>query len=373
MKGLRRTVSLLLAGAVLAYLWLAPQYLADALGRDHYREWLEPEREPYTGIITVLHVVGFKPYTGSLGSWIEKQTARMEKRHSGVFFEVLSLAAEEAEAYLARGGSADVYSFPLGWTYAEQLQTLGIAAPSYPDGLRDVGRSGGLLALPYALSGRCLLVNTDLLNERGVALPEDGITDAWLREAEEKLTFEKKGKTICAFAGDAVTAARLGVDVPVAEYDAFLSQGAAAAFADLRAAGDLSRLVEAGKGFAFRAYPIDADTDEVQLLGIAKGMAAEKLPYAEEFLLHILSEETQTSLVELGLFPAVLPQEMQKYANDLLCACAEIHRDPVVPNSFDYHRERDALYDAAVRALSGDVSGLKDFEARRKGLYSKAK
>ena len=51
---------------IAAYLLFMPAYLNDALKERTYDEKFSPTEEPYTGIISVWHIVGFKPYSGSM-------------------------------------------------------------------------------------------------------------------------------------------------------------------------------------------------------------------------------------------------------------------------------------------------------------------
>lgn len=69
----RRIISLIMATAMVLYVIFIPQYLQDQLERDPYREWISPNDEPYSGIINVWHIVGFKPYLGSVGSWLKNR------------------------------------------------------------------------------------------------------------------------------------------------------------------------------------------------------------------------------------------------------------------------------------------------------------
>ena len=39
--------------------------------------------ESYQGIISLWHIVGFKSYQGSMGAWLEKAAAALEKKHKG--------------------------------------------------------------------------------------------------------------------------------------------------------------------------------------------------------------------------------------------------------------------------------------------------
>lgn len=62
-----------------------PAYLNDALKERTYDEKFSPTEEPYTGIISVWHIVGFKPYSGSMSTALAAIAKGIERRHHGVF------------------------------------------------------------------------------------------------------------------------------------------------------------------------------------------------------------------------------------------------------------------------------------------------
>ena len=111
MNGFQKTIAAVLLAAVLLFMIYLPKCAGKMLERDQYREWLEPEEEEFSGVINVWHVVGFKPYMGSVGAWLKKIADRAERRHFGVYFEVESISEAEAEAKLQNGEFPDVISF----------------------------------------------------------------------------------------------------------------------------------------------------------------------------------------------------------------------------------------------------------------------
>ena len=119
---------------------------------------------------------------------------QVEKKHVGIYFEVLSMTEDEAAARLARGESPDIYSFPAGFTDSEGLLELDLQTPKYIGNLNDIGRDRGLYAAPYAVSGYCLLANSQILQERNQILPET-VDSEWLSTAQQSMTFERGKKT----------------------------------------------------------------------------------------------------------------------------------------------------------------------------------
>jgi hypothetical protein len=336
-------------------------------------EWLKVEPEPFTGIITLWHIVGFKPYEGSAGSWLIGWTKKFERRYSGVFIEVLSMTPEEAEQRLARGEKPDMYSFPLGWSYPDRFKKLDSGDRAFIGNLDACGMAeGDCYAVPFMTSGYMLLINTEFAQEQSFSMPKkaEEINSLWLNEAQKSLSFQKgrKKARIEGLASAPEIAAYLGIGSETADPEAFKSKNAAMVISDLRFAGDISRALEEGNGFLFEAYPLTSYTDLVQLLAVARDTDEEKAVYAAKFINLILDEKTQASLVKEGVFPVIALAEKPEEMPKLPSMAAGYLDDPVVPNAFLYQRYKDELKEAAIRALKGDVSGRKDFDGRMKEL-----
>lgn len=355
---------------VAAYLLLMPGYLAgqrQELTLQSKRE----SRETFSGIITLWHIVGFKPYQGSMGTWLSDKAAAFERKHFGIFINVTAMTPEEFEARIERGERADAYSFPLGWGYAERFQPLpGLKADLLPS-LAETGVQGdAAYALPYAMSGYLLLSNSRLEQEKGVSLSEDSWR-AELQGAVDTLTYTygKKHRQRYGMAGSELMAALLGLHCQVAPLEAFKGESAALCLGDIRDAGDLDRLQTVGKGFTYRAWPVSNYTDLVQYLAIARDTEEAKVPYIRAYFELLLRPDQQASLLEQGLLPAaILPAETEAAPKDVVAAMQKALTEAAVPNAFLYQRYGDALADLARRALNGDGAAATELAERMKEL-----
>ena len=104
-----------------------------------------------------------------MGAWLEKAAATLEKKHKGVYFEVESMTFSDYEARRERGEKADMYSFPLGWEYIEELQPIDMTMPEMRGNMADSCRyHGGVYGLPYAASGYVLAVNSRIITGKGL-------------------------------------------------------------------------------------------------------------------------------------------------------------------------------------------------------------
>lgn len=373
MTPLKRVLAGVLTVCIAAFLALSPSRIYEALGRDRYMEWLKVEPEPFTGILTVWHIAGFKPYEGSAGSWLVGLTKKFERKYNGIFIEVLAMTAEEAELRISRGEKPDLYSFPLGWSYPDRFQKLDAAAHSFIGNLGSCGTAEGkCYAIPFMMSGYMLLVNTEFAQERSLSLPKktEDMSAQWLKEAQKTMTFERgrKKEPIAGLASAPEIAAYLGMEQETAAPETFKSKDAAMVIADLRFTGDSSRALEEGKGFLFEAYPLTSYTDLVQLIGIGREIDERKVIYAAKFIDLVLEEKAQASLFEKGAFPVIEITEQPEDVPELASMTTQYLRDPVVPNAFLYQRYKNELREAAVRALAGDAAGRKDFDERMKEL-----
>lgn len=256
MSTLRKTVSAVLMAAMLLLIVLLPRYASGLLGARSTLDWLMPKKESFSGVITCWHIVRFKPYSGSMGAWLEKHAKRMEKRHFGVYFEVESITEAEASRRSALGLFPDIISFPKGFLSGEELLEMRIEASE------EQTKAARSLAL--AASCELLLFYPEKTDVEGAALIENA----------KKYSFEefKSGKAPCCIA-------------------------------DARGAGDMQRLLAAGKADYFDILPFKNETELVQFAGISASTAAEKLPYALELIELITGEAAQGELSSIGLMP----------------------------------------------------------------------
>ena len=70
MNRFSRFISIVLIPIIILFIVFLPRCVDDELHRNRFEEWLDHEKEEYTGSISVWHVVGFRPYIGSVGNII---------------------------------------------------------------------------------------------------------------------------------------------------------------------------------------------------------------------------------------------------------------------------------------------------------------
>jgi len=165
-------------------------------------------------------------------------------------------------------------------------------------------------------------------------------------------------------AGDPVQACIRGIKGELSSWDDFIAEKAISAFVDARAAGDLARKVQNGKGFPFETTSCSNYTDLVQLMGVNVNTQAEKMPYIYEFILLCLDTTNQQRLMDIGLMPAIAAVEIKKSEADAVNQLFKELDTPAIPNSFLYGTYSEQLKISALEAIRGSASAKKDFDLR---------
>ena len=314
MNGFQKTIAAVLLAAVLLFMI----YLPKCAGK-----MLDPEAEEFSGVINVWHVVGFKPYMGSVGAWLKKIADRAERRHFGVYFEVESISEAEAEAKLQNGEFPDVISFPAGFLNGRELRIMngteifgidgtavdfgdGYGAGELPAGF-DCGMDGRTLrALPFAAGCKLAL----FYPERVTAAE---MTEAGKFERSSVDEFKKGKGDFC--------------------------------IGDARAAGDMERLAAANKAKYFEVLPFCNETDEVQFVGISAKTEREKMGCISEFIADMLSAARQSELCTLGLMP-MNPAAEKKFEQSFLTEAYGLLSESILnlPNAFTGTAARRAAF-----------------------------
>lgn len=267
------------------FVWFSPSLIKDGLMNDVYREWLEYKEEPAVGMIKIWHVVGFKPYVGSLGNWLQKRTDEFKKRFIGVYFEVSSYSVEDAKEQLARGNLPDLISFG---NDVFDMDTFLELTEDNAEG------EFGVYAVPYCASGYFTI--WDPSKTTGMSM------DRIVQSAADDASF-KKGK-------------------------------AASCICDIRGLGDIARAQLVGKCSYFEAEPYPEGGFLIQYLGIRNGADPAKIPYLKELIAYLSSEKAQSTLCGIGLLP-VCAEAKRVYEQELIKKLDELFDRSILPPAFD--------------------------------------
>lgn len=231
-----------------AFILVAPRYFGKRLSIDHYRAFIEPEPAPSVGVIRIWHIASFKPYSGSLGAWLQQKAREYAESRINVYFEVSILSVGQAEEELNRGNFPDAVSFMRG--------TMDKGA------FRDFEYNGSVVrAVPYCASGHVLVFDPSSGKSASELLSSAGTQDE----------FKKGRKPSCV--------------------------------CDIRGAGDLRRAELLGKCAFFEVAPLERETDLIQYIGPYCTVSDEKFSFVKDFILFLTSRDNLASLCEMGLLP----------------------------------------------------------------------
>jgi len=327
MKGFLFWLRVAVSAVLAAFLVLAPPRLNEALEHNYYREWLTGEREDWSGVLSMWHIVSFKPAQGSVTAYLDSVAAKYEKAHKGVYIEVVGLSPEMARERLSRGERPQLWSFPADGLDAAELAPLSFALPRFAGDLAPVEKDEQAVAAPYLFSGYFLLGNTVLVQELGLAWPEKEDADT-VREALSAALSAKSTARYGALAAPQKLMERYGLSGKTAQDGDFKAGQVPFMIGDARAYGDLTRKMASG-GFTFDAMPLGPFTDLVQYAGVDSSAQGGYLEHAQGFLQLLLSDASQAKLSALGALPAVYSQEDLLYADSMLQRLYAAYRVPV--------------------------------------------
>ena len=255
-----------IAAAVL-FIFISPRYYGDQLDNDEYKSWLGHEVEPYSGIISIWHIAGIKPFSGSLGALLYDEAKSYSKQFNNVYFDIKTYSGDEAAEQLKRGYYPDIVSFPKGYFSTDDL----ISICRTEDELHLKGAvQNECYALPYCASGYLLVFTA----ERA----EDDINDL------------------------------IGSSGSMAE---FRSGKAASCITDIRGSGDLYRAQINGKCPYFEAQPLPESRFDAQFIGIHKTVDERKMSYITGFIERLIENEAQRRIADIGLIPVLQSVEAE--------------------------------------------------------------
>ncbi len=331
-----------------------------------YYEKLPPK--PYfQGILSLWHISGWRTGGSSGGAYLQKRITQFEGQNPHVFIELRTLTPEKALQALEAGEMPDIVSYPYGTALALDFANLPAETTIF-DGLPDT-------AYPYMCGGYCLLVNTDLLAEKGIDLPS-----GWGLRPEALLSAAETGVCFDSEQGYTALPALAVHTYPEAEKPQVSTWGASDppdAALSLEAdwqdgfasfcAGDKAILIashrqlfEASESFTqgdvppFTAYAIGPYTDMVQMIGVTRNEDALRQSAAESFLTYLLSDSAQAKLEPLGVFPVKPNLEIYEQNDILKNMYEQLSAGAALPRSAD----KNTLDELAKAAYAGDAHAL---------------
>jgi len=352
---------ILLSVCLFFFLFFSSTYALKNIKKNNYKEFLTPKKESWTGIIDIWHIVGFKPFQGSLTTYLQEIAQTYEKKHPGVYINVAGMEWSDALQKIQRGETPDIWSFPTGQLYAEQLAVLEndiILSNHIDNRFCNLGIDHDLYAIPYSYSGYFVVRNTQLTQDNALQLEDLNNLQQCLDMTNNQIACDS-----------ILVAAQLGLTAQLMPVDAFKSGKVAFAIIDARTLGDLCR--NQNLEFLFEVVYVIPYTDQMQYISVSSSISDAKKSYAFEYIGSIFSGKNQCDLINLGLFPVIQLTESPVYSNDHIKKAKEILDHPQTINTFIYYSVKDKLEELAASALAGNATSKQEFTDRWSEVINK--
>lgn len=360
MKRILICLRILLSICSICILCISSSYTMEDIKKNNYKELLTPKKENWTGIIEVWHIVGFKPFQGSITTFLQEIAQTVEAKHPGVYINVTGMEWNDALQKIKRGKTPDLWSFSSGQLYAEQLTKLNTdtTALGITEFFLNLGEVDGVYAVPYTYSGYFIIGNTQLIQSNFLPMKSLDDLQQCIDQADKQLACDSPH-----------IAAQLGLTAQLVPSDVFKSGKTAYGIVDARTLGDLCRKQD--QKIIFDVICAIPYTNQIQYIGISPSINEAKEDHIIEYINSIFSEKSQANLANLGLFPVIHPENNPIYSNDYIEKAKQVLNNPQMINTFVYHSIKDKLDELAISALTGNTASKKDFSVRWSEVINK--
>ncbi|MCH5151638.1 MAG: hypothetical protein J1F65_03145 [Clostridiales bacterium] len=311
----------------------------------------------YKGIIELWNVETFEGGVGSRESWFINKSAKFEQVHTGLFVHVTTLSVEQLTDKLQNGENFDLITFSrgVGVLVKDKLAPVTENMGFVNENFLVAGQIGGAqYALPVYSGAYCLFARTEQLTAD--QLVSSALTKTHTRKIGKNtvelqplvtgFTPYNSPLTALALAGGKGTAK---VSEEVTQYQAYEQfVGNRTAVTLLGTQRDMYRLSQResnGKIEQLSFAPLTDYTDLVQYVGISAN-SGDKTDACVAYVKYLLSEECQSTLVNLSLFSVL---QTNFYTLDRYAECERALATAYVPNAFG---DADAIAQQRETALS---------------------
>lgn len=359
---MKKFFSLLFCFATIAFLLLAPAFIAGGIHKNVYTLRAEKLAEKYTGPLSLWHIVSFKTGGESGVSYLKNRAAEFEKINPYVFITVNAMTAEEAEQRLQNGERPDILSFPLGFSVEALLAELPETQAELLPSVKSIGQKGlQTLAYPYMMGFYTMTINQEVFFSSGATLPiGSGLPRAnfhyltyhaeqdWKEEEAHVLSYSDTYglsplKTLEYFReegeNDFFTGAPPDDYAPAAS--AFLGDGTESflkgkAALLLAPAADYEKLLldQRASSLSMTTFAFSDYTDLVQMVGVCRTEDSAKRNMCQDFCASLLRLKAQKGLENLKMLPVVQLPSIYEGQTLYLEEYERLANSAVIPNAF---------------------------------------
>ena len=361
---MKKFFSLIICILSIAFLLIAPAFIAGGIHKNVYTLRAEKLANQYTGSLEILHIVSFKTGGESGVSYLKSRAAEFEKSNPYVFITVTGLTAEEAEQRLAAGERPDIFSFPMGFPLEHLLAELKEPAEAtFLPTLSEIGKKdGSFLAYPYMMGFYTITINQEIYFSSGASLPiGTGLPQAnfnylvyqaeqnWEEEDSKALSlcntyglsplktldhFREEGENNFLIGGPPADYAPDSASFAADGTDRFL-KGKAALL--LSPAADYEKLLldQRANSLSLTALTFSDYTDLVQLVGVCQTQDSAKQAMCQNFAASLLRRKAQKGLENLKMLPAVQLEGVYEGQTLYLEEYERLATSAIIPKAFE--------------------------------------
>ena len=259
-----------------------------------------------TIFLKLWHIDSYEGGSGNRASFLERMAREYHEQNSSVYVVVQVMSGQELENAIVSGERPDIISFShhTAPIFSAYLQELSISTNCRQDLLDNAERDGALYAVPWNLSGYCLVGNSQVDERVLSALSADtaysfdggrynyvaGLVDSYAQVAMQANTDAKADLTRCA---DILNL------TPYQAYTTFVANEASVLLGTARDFYRVKNRVELNNMAECKFVPLGKFSDLVQYLGV---LDASNKAVAEGFMEFMVSDDVQKRLCDIGLF-----------------------------------------------------------------------
>ena len=360
---MKKFFSLVICILSIAFLLMAPAFIAGGIHKNVYTMRAEKLANQYTGSLEIWHIVSFKTGGESGVSNLKSRAAEFEKNNPYVFITVVGMTPEEAEQRLAAGERPDIFSFPLGFPLEHLLSRLEEPEEALLPTLAETGKKGDhFLAYPYMMGFYTITVNQEIYFSSGASLPIGaGLPRAnfnyliyhaeqnWKEEDAEILSlcntyglaplktleyFREEGENNFLIGGPPADYAPDPASFSTDGTDHFLKGKAALLLAP---AADYEKLLldQRANSLSLTTLTFSDYTDLVQLVGVCQTQDSAKQAMCQNFAASLLRRKAQKGLENLKMLPAVQLESVYEGQTLYLEEYERLATSAIIPKAFE--------------------------------------
>ena len=311
----------------------------------------------YKGIIELWNVETFEGGVGSRESWLINKSAKFEQANTGLFVHVTTLTVDQLATKLESGENFDLITFSrgVGALVKDKLAPVTENMGFVNENFLVAGQIGGAqYAIPLYTGVYCLFARTEQLSAD--QLVSSALTKTYTRKIGKNTVELQPLVTGFTPYNSPLTALALSggkgaakVSEEVTQYQAYEQfVGNRTAVTLLGTQRDMYRLSQRESNSKIEPLsfaPLTGYTDLAQYVGIS-ATAGDKTDACTEYVKYLLSEECQSTLVNLSLFSVL---EKNFYTLDRYAQCEQALATAYVPNVFG---DADAIAQQRETALT---------------------